>query len=381
MDGARSARRRQAAWLGTVLLGIAVAASGAAGLGPGGRQARQTALPDRLSDADFWQLASDLSEPGGYFRIEDNFTSNEAEIGQVVAMLRQRGVTGGVYLGVGPEQNFSYIAGVRPLMAFIVDIRRQAALQHLMFKAVFELASDRADFISLLFAKPRPADVGSDIAIQALWNAYRPVVTDEDLAEKTWRRIVGHLTVARRIALTEAELAQMQTVYNAFVAYGPSISTRGLATGRGRGIGVTFADLTGWSTDAQGRPQSFLATPEDFAFVKGLHARNLIVPVTGDFGGAKALRAIAAYLKGRAVVNAFYVSNVEQYLFQDGKAEAFYANVAALPSNDATIFIRPYSLRRGGSTAQSLCGVTGFLAAVQAGRVASNNDALACPSK
>ena len=44
-------------------------------------------------------------------------------------------------------------------MAFIVDIRRQAIMQHLMFKAMFELANDRADFISILFAKPRPAGI------------------------------------------------------------------------------------------------------------------------------------------------------------------------------------------------------------------------------
>ena len=76
------------------------------------------------------------------------------EVGRVFTMLRERGVAGGVYLGVGPEQNLTYIAAIRPEMAFIIDIRRQAVMQHLMFKAVFELATDRADFISLLFSKP-----------------------------------------------------------------------------------------------------------------------------------------------------------------------------------------------------------------------------------
>src|SRR5579871_1368443 len=114
-------------------------------------------LPDKLSDADFWALEQQISEPGGYFRITDNFTSNEPEIGQIFTLIRERGIKGGVYMGVGPEQNLTYIAAVRPVMAFICDIRRQAVMQHLMFKAVFELAPDRADFISLLFSKPRPA--------------------------------------------------------------------------------------------------------------------------------------------------------------------------------------------------------------------------------
>src|SRR6476659_1583338 len=115
------------------------------------------ALPSSLSDADFWALVGEISEPGGYFRIADNFTSNEREVAQLFTMLRQRGVQGGVYLGVGPEQNFTYIASIRPAMAFICDIRRQAVMQHLMFKAVFELSKDRADFISLLFSRTRPA--------------------------------------------------------------------------------------------------------------------------------------------------------------------------------------------------------------------------------
>src|SRR5580704_8483844 len=122
---------------------------------------QQPALPDRLSDADFWNLASTLSEPGGYFRIVDNFTSNENEIGRLFPRVAALRSPGGVYLGVGPEQNLTYIAALRPAMAYIVDIRRQAAIQHLMFKAIFELSKDRADFISLLFAKPKPADIES----------------------------------------------------------------------------------------------------------------------------------------------------------------------------------------------------------------------------
>ena len=138
-------------------------------------QAAVPSLPDRLSDAEFWNLVSDISEPGGFFRITDNFTSNELEVGRVFTMLRERGVAGGVYLGVGPEQNLTYIAAIRPAMAFIVDIRRQAVMQHLMFKAVFELAKDRADFIALLFSKPRPADLDGTTPIQRIWNAYASV--------------------------------------------------------------------------------------------------------------------------------------------------------------------------------------------------------------
>ncbi len=336
--------------------------------------ARPLALPDKLSDAEFWKLASDISEPGGYFRIADNYTSNEREVATVFTLLRETGVKGGVYLGVGPEQNFSYMAAIRPSMAFIIDIRRQAALQHLMFKAVFEFSKDRADFISLLFSKPRPAGLDQTTAIQKIWDAYWTVGTDQAMAAKTSERIVKHLTETKKFTLNADETAMLQAVFGAFTGFGPSISTRGSG-----GNGVTFADLTGWALDGSGQPQSFLSTEEHFRTVKALHDKNLIVPITGDFGGPKAIRAIGAWLqKQGGTVSSFYVSNVEQYLFMDGKASAFYENVGTLPVTDTSVFIRPYSLRRGGGPAQSLCGVGGFLAAAAAGRVYGYNESLAC---
>src|SRR6185436_16934725 len=150
---------------------------------PGPRTAVASApLPAKLTSEEFWKLTNDISEPGGYFRITDNYTSNENEIGQIFTMLRQQGKTGGVYIGVGPEQNLTYIAAIKPAMAFVIDIRRQAVMQHLLFKAVFELAKDRADFISLLFSKPRPAGLTPTTPIQEIWSAYQPVATDRTAA-------------------------------------------------------------------------------------------------------------------------------------------------------------------------------------------------------
>lgn len=338
--------------------------------------ATERGLPSRLSDADFWKLQADLSEPGGYFRIEDNYTSNEMEVGQLFTLLRERNITGDVYLGVGPEQNFTYIAAIRPRMAFIVDIRRQAAVQHLLFKAVFELSRDRADFISLLFAKPRPAGLDSTTTIQAIWEAYRTVKTDSALATSNYSRILGQLTKTQGFSLNQDEMEKLKAVYDAFFYYGPSITTRGTASGRGG----DFASLTGFSYDDKGQPRSFLSSEENYRYVKMLHDRNLIIPITGDFGGPKALRAIGAYLTAHdAVVRAFYVSNVEQYLFGDAHDRAFYGNVAALPVDSMSVFIRPYSMRRGGmGSVQSLCPIQPFIAAALAGRVVSNDAALTC---
>ncbi|HEY2385185.1 MAG TPA: hypothetical protein VGK48_28760 [Terriglobia bacterium] len=340
---------------------------------------QQAALPGRLSDAEFWNLASSLSEPGGYFRIVDNFTSNESEVGRLFPRVAALGGPGGVYLGVGPEQNLSYIAALRPAMAFIVDIRRQAAIQHLMFKAVFELSKDRADFISMLFAKPKPADIEPMAPIQQIWGAFANVPTDKSLAAKNHAAVVDRLKT-HGFTLTEDESSQLDLVLNAFVQYGPAITTNSGGGGGGRGgNGASFEDLTGWETDDGGQPRSFLSTDENYRFVKTLQEKNLLIPVTGDFGGPKALRAVGKYLhEHNGIVRAFYVSNVESYLFMDGKSETFYENVASLPLNDLSVFIRPYAMRQAGRP-EPLCGIVKFLAAAQAGRVRTNNDALSCP--
>lgn len=343
--------------------------------------------PARLTDADYWKLVTDMSEPGGYFRIVDNFTSNEMEIGRLYTMIREQKVSGGVFLGVGPEQNLTYIAAIRPQMAFLFDIRHQALLQHQMFKAIFELSPDRADFISMLFAKPRPAKLDSTTTIPAIWDAFWYIPTDTALARTNYTRISDHLTKTHGFTLTAEEAQTMKNVYDSFIAYGPTITTNGPQNaGRGGNNNNTFADMTGYSPDANNLPQSFLSSEDNYRYVRGMHLNNLIVTVTGDFGGPKAIRAVGDYLKAHdATVSAFYVSNVEQYLFMDGKEGQFYANVAALPVTETSIFIRPYSMRnfgRGGGsygTTLSLCPIAGFLRAVRGNRVANNNDALACP--
>src|SRR5688572_4150121 len=96
--------------------------------------------PPRLADKEFWSLVEDLSEPAGAFTAiggyrSDNLMSNERSLQQVIPALLERRRSG-AYLGVGPEQNFTYITALEPTIAFVIDIRRENLLLHLMYKAV-----------------------------------------------------------------------------------------------------------------------------------------------------------------------------------------------------------------------------------------------------
>src|SRR5881275_3344946 len=109
-------------------------------------------VPARLADSTFWRLMTAYSEPWGTFRSE-NFVSNETSLQWVLPELSRRAPTGGVYMGVAPDQNFTYIVALQPSIAFIVDIRHQNAMQHLLYKALIETSKDRADFLAKLFSR------------------------------------------------------------------------------------------------------------------------------------------------------------------------------------------------------------------------------------
>src|SRR5262245_31509436 len=131
-------------------------------------------LPVRLTNKEFWRMITEFSEAGGYFR-SDNFLSNETGYQRAIPVFRKNIQTKGVYLGVGPEQNFTYVVGLVPKMAFIIDIRRQNMLEHLLYKALMELCADRAEFLSRLFSRPVPASLDLNSSPDAFVTAYEGV--------------------------------------------------------------------------------------------------------------------------------------------------------------------------------------------------------------
>jgi hypothetical protein len=296
------------------------------------------AAPARLTDAEFWRLASGFSEPDGTFHSE-NLVSNEARFQSIVPSLMATTAPGRAYVGVGSEQNYTYIAAVRPAMAFIVDIRRGNFDLHLTYKTLFELSADRAEFVSRLFSRPRPPGLGPSSTATEIFEAYSHAAPSPSLYDQNLRAIVAHLTKTHRFGLVDGDRAGIDYVYGSWFAGGPGIYYQLNGGGRG-GQFPTYADLM-TATDDHGVNRSYLASEENFRFIKDLHTRNLIVPVVGNFGGPKALRAVAAYLRQQGlVVSAFYASNVEQYLQRDGLWSTFCVSAATMPVDAKSVLIR-----------------------------------------
>ena len=310
-------------------------------------------VPARLADSTFWRLMNEYSEPWGTFRSE-NFVSNEISLQWVLPKLVRRVPPGGVYIGVAPDQNFTLVTALRPGIAFIVDIRHQNAMQHLMYKALIETSKDRADFLARLFARAPLQGVDSTSTATALFEALARQPADSARYRQNLQAITTRLTGRHRFALSDSQHVSLRCVYSAFFTQGPAL-TYGFGSqcrnpgpygyggfGGGR-RGPTYQDMM-TETDSLGVNWSYLGSERAFRALKDMQERNLIVPLTGNFAGPKALRAVGQWARAhRARVTTFYVSNVEQYLFEQGdEAQRFFENVATLPVDSTSMFVRSF---------------------------------------
>jgi hypothetical protein len=299
-----------------------------------GRGQEATASPAAVSDQDFWRVVTDLSEAGGAF--SPQLMSNEDSAQFVLPALAARERSGGVYLGVGSEQNFTYFAALRPRLAFIIDIRRDNLLEHLMYKALFDRAADRADFLARLFARRRPSGLSADSDVAALFAAFATVPADDGDLERNTSEVIDTLAITHGFPLSADDRRSIGSMMRTFRTAGPDS-----LKGWGDLTNLTYAQLMS-ATDGTGRQQSFLASEGRYQAVRALERSNLVIPIVGDFAVDKALTGIGHYLADHGdVVDVFYVSNVERYLFEQGPhGQRFYTNLRSLPRSPSSIFIR-----------------------------------------
>jgi hypothetical protein len=338
-------------------------------------------LPAKISDKEYWKMISDFSERNGRFNSE-NFVSNEIGYQKIIPVLKSRVQTNGVYIGVGPEQNFTFIAAVRPRIAFIIDIRRQNAIQHLMYKAIFELSENRADFLSRLFSVKRPAGLDSQSSVDDLFQGFDGAGPDPQLYERNLAALKDVLIRRHGFALSEWDVTTLEHVYGTFQQSGTFLN---YAVGS-KSIDrmPTYSELMR-ETDRENRPLSFLASEENYQIVRNLENNNLIIPVVGDFAGPTAVRQVGQYLRTHnARVSVFYLSNVESYLFSETDVWVkFYFNVAILPFDSDSQFVRSVLLRMPSAdepfaftSEELLCPIEKLMNEFSAGKLVSYKDVI-----
>ena len=335
-------------------------------------------IPARLADTTYWRMVTEFSEPSGNFP-SDNLLSNETSLQYVIPELVRSTKPGGVYLGVAPEQNFTYIAALKPKIAFMVDIRHDNSLLLLVYKALFELSADRAEFTSRLFSRPRPAGLDTAIDDREIMQAYSAAERDSALFERNLVAVKERLTKTHGFPLSVDELARYRLFVLLVFQCGAGSQLQHEHEFRPQSLSdIRDADA---GDGRRRRTRSYLATESNFRVVKEMEEKNLIIGVTGDFTGPKALRTVGNYVREHhATITAFYVSNVEFYLYRQGDDwKRFYDNVATLPVDDSSLFIRSLSQSYGfrperprsanGAQLELLCSVTDLLKAYREGRI------------
>lgn len=300
---------------------------------------QKVALGDRRED--FAQLVAKLSERAGYFG-SDNLVSNELSYQHVLGTMEEMNLSGGVYLGVGPDQNYTYVAQIKPKLAIMLDIRRDALLQHVMFKALFMMSRSRIEYMSNLFARPLPKDYKkwNDRQIRDLVDYFDRTPLDQKMADKLKADLHKKIE-SFGLGLNQRDWETIDEIYQAFYTDCMEVryTIRDRPTGR---FFPAYRDIL-LEKDLKGRQRNYLASEATFQVIKTMHDQNRIVPATGDISGVKALKSIGDYLKEiNEKVTAFYVSNVEFYLFRQDTMGRFVENLKSLPIDSRTLLIRSY---------------------------------------
>jgi hypothetical protein len=299
----------------------------------------QAAVNLDVTIEQFGNFIEKWSEPEGYFD-SDNFISNETSYLHVLDQLQTQVKPGGIYLGVGPDQNFSYIVHTRPMMAIITDIRRQNMLEMLWYKALFAMASNRLEFVSLLVSREVPR-IRADAQLEQILRAVDESRTDARLFQKNLAAVDSLLVDKYKLRLSASDLMKIDSVYRTF--WDEGLRLRFSSIGRNNAANYPTLEEMLLETDRQGRQQSYLSSEVLFQQLKRFQAENRLIPIVGDFAGPSALKAVGAFLKSNGLrVSTFYTSNVEFYLFNTPSWPRFVGNLRAMPFSEDAVFIRSY---------------------------------------
>lgn len=193
---------------------------------------------------------------------------------------------GGVYIGVGSEQNYVLSGWARPEVLVLMDFDQVIVDLHRAYGAFLQAAKDGAELIDLW----RP---GSEARALAIIAAAYPEPQRQAGVVRAYR--IGRNPIPARLEKVRRVLA------------------------------------------AAGVP-SFLDDPAQYAYLSGLWRAGRVFPVRGDLTADQALRDVAAAAqKASLPVRVLYLSNAEKY-FPYGPG--FKGSVLALPFDERSRVLR-----------------------------------------
>jgi hypothetical protein len=302
----------------------------------------------------------------------DNLVSNEDSYPRVAAEVARLCPPGGVYLGVGPDQNFTILSHAKPRLAFVMDYRRRNLLLHLVHKALFTLCGSRVAYLTRLTSRT-PGRLPLDPTAEELVAAFQDAKFDRGLLEETVADVARVLQPLGLVA--EAEWDDLATIQAKLA--GPGMNARFLALP----MYPTFGKLVK-TRDRQGTPAHLLASEARYQRVRDLQRGDLVIPLVGDFGGPLSLPKLGDWLRARSLrLSLLYVSDVEFFLIRAGRFAAYAENLALLPwaegaqiARTSTREIAHPDRMRGDSSTTILRAIASFLRSARSGQIQTADD-------
>jgi hypothetical protein len=294
----------------------------------------KSARDDHPTDApELGRWIRTLSEPESGPHA-DNLLTNEDSYLRVCGELRERAPENTVYLGVGPEQNLTYVAHARPSVAFIVDYRRRNLLVHLLHKALLTLSPDRWVYLSRLCARPLPSAPDAGIAADDLLDRIGAATYEQARLEESTAEVARELDPLA--ILSHEDLRELGTIQARLAR---------------AGLNARFLPLPGYPTlaelirtkDRQGRPAHHLADDRLYDTLRAAEREHRVVPLVGDFAasGDGAMRRLGNWLHTRQLtLGVIYLSDMEYFLLKAGRFATFLSNLERLPRHQEAIVIR-----------------------------------------
>ncbi len=305
----------------------------------------------------------------------DNFVSNEDSYPRVVGELKREAPKGGVYLGVGPDQNFTFLAACAPRLGFIVDFRRRNMLLHLLQKALINLSADRIAYLTRLTSRV-PGPLPQTPSTNELVAAFTSVPLDR---ERLHASIDDVRAVLRPFDLLNDEDWRLLATIQSRLA-GPGLEARFLALKMYPTLGQLIR-----TPDREGGPAHWLATEASYQVVRGLQLGDRLLPIVGDFGGEGRLKKLRSWLvEHQQEISVFYISDVEFFLLRNARFETYVEALSSLPWHGQAVLIRSstreikHPERFGGdSTTTIVRRVSTFLKAAHSGKIQTVDDLFA----
>ena len=165
-------------------------------------------LPASLTDQEFWKLIARLLRAERLLPLRQPAVERDLASSTSSRSCCSRRSRAASTWASAPSRTSPTSPRTKPAMVFIVDVRRGNLDLQLMYKALFELSADRADFVSRLFSKKRPDGLDRDVDGRPRSSARSAnVETNEALYKENLKAIDDQLVKKHGFALVADDLA------------------------------------------------------------------------------------------------------------------------------------------------------------------------------